>query len=510
MASKNREKKTPAGEKTGAEMIRRFKEKPFVFIGSFVILIIVVIAFVVLPAIAPEYGRGRNVDLTFGYYDKVPISYVPGNYFAQYYEMVVRYRQNTMDSENFAYMGYQIWREAFEAAAIHTAMLQEMKSAGYTAPSKTVDREVAMLPQFQENGRFSQALYRRMDNNSRLSLWKQVQEDIAKDHFRSDVLGLLQSDAEAEFIGLMASVERSFEMVSFSVDAFPNEEYEAYVQEYPDLFKSVHLSMITISSSEREAQSILTSINNSEITFEDAARAHSRDMYADRGGDMGIKMLHELSVDIPEENVRESIIALARGEYSRVMQSSSSWVFFRAEDTVQDADMSDPAVIEKVRSYMRNYQRGRMEDWAIDTANDLILLINETGFEDALYQQGIQSRSFGPLPVNYGNIDLFASLSYQPVEELRYAATDENFWKVAFSTPVNSPSVPLVQGGNVLVLFPTAETIADESSIEGIASTYSAYWLNYINELSLQNYFLNSPKMEDNFLDVYFRYFMGN
>ena len=508
MAFKDKDKKASARDSDDSDMMRRFKQNPLVFIGTFVILIIVIVAFVVVPAIVPKYERGRDVDLTFGYYDKVPISFVPGNYFSQYYDMMVRYLQNSMGGEDLSYMGYQIWNESFRAAAVHTAILQEMKNSGYAAPSQVVDRQVAGLPNFQENGRFSQTLYRQMDSNRRLTLWRQVQDDITKNHFVSDVAGLLKSEAEAEFIGAMAAAERSFEMAVFSVDDYPDGEYEAYAEENADIFRSVHLSVITISSSEREAHRILELIKSGETTFEDAARAHSKDHYAERGGDMGIRMVHELLADIPEEDVRENAIALAMDKYSDVMQTSSGWSFFRAQDDAQFADMSDPAVMDKVRSYMRNYQRGRMEDWAIDRANDFIALIEEEGFEEALARQGLESRSFGPIPINFGSVDLFGSLGSQSVNELRSSDSDENFWRVAFSTPVNTPSQPVVQGSNVLVLFPTDEAEADESAVESIASTYSSYWLDYNTEQSIQQYFMNSPKMEDKFLDVYFKYFM--
>jgi len=224
---------------------------------------------------------------------------------------------------------------------------------------------------------------------------------------------------------------------------------------------------------------------------------------------MGIKMVHELLGDIPEEDVRENAIALAGGEYSDVMQTSAGWSFFRAEAALQYADTSDPVIMEKVRSYMRNDRRGRMEDWAIDQANSFIALIEEEGFEQALTKMGIESRSFGPIPINYGNVDLFTTLASQSVNEIRNSGSNENFWKTAFSTPVNSPSSPVVQGSSVLVLYPTAEAEIEESSIEGIASTYSSYWLYNNTEQSLQSYFLNSPKMEDKFFDVYFRYFMN-
>jgi hypothetical protein len=503
-----KEKKAPSHEKTDSEMLRRFKSNPFVFIGTFVILIIVIVAFVLVPAIVPEYGRGNTTDLTFGTYDKIPISYVPGNFFAQYYDMVARYRQNSIDPNNYQYAGYQIWREAFEAAAVHTAILHEMKKSGYIPPVKIVDRDVAQLAQFQENGRFSAALYNRLDNNARLALWRQVQDGVIKERFRSDITGLLKSSAEGEFIGNMATPERTFDMVSFSVDSYPDSEYLAFAVEKSDLFRTVHLSKITINASEREARQILASIQNGTITFEDAAKTHSQDSYAEKGGDMGIKLAHELVQEIAEEAVRQKLFTLDKGAYSDVLMIGSAWAFFRAEDTVKPADIDDAATLEKVRSYVRNFERGRMEDWAVAQARDFIALVDENGFEDAAYRRSIEKRHFGPIPLNYGGVDLFTTLGSASIPELAGSSSDENFWKTAFTTPVNTPSEPLVQGGNVLVLFPAEEREAEASSIEGITSTYSSYWLSYMAEQSLSTYFMNSDKLEDRFLETYFRYFM--
>jgi hypothetical protein len=505
-----KEKKTAVKEKNPSdlEFVRRFKANPLVFIGTIIILIIVIIAFVLVPAIVPEYGGGGSVDLTFGSYDKVPITYVPGNYFAQYYSMVAQYRQPSSEADDYQFISYQIWREAFEGAALHTAVLRETQKSGYTVPAEIVDREVAQLPQFQENGRFSATLYQRLSSNDRLTLWRQVQDDIAKERFRSDVTGLLKSSGEGTFIGAMASPQRSFEMAAFPVESYPDSELALYAAEHPNLFRTTHLSTISVNSSEREARQILDSIQSGTTTFEDAARTHSQDSYAERGGDMGIKLAHELSQEITEEADREQIIALGKGEYSGVIKRGSGWAFFRVEDAVQPANIADAATLEKVRSYVRGFERGRMEDWAIARAREFIALAGESGFDAALSRQGIEKRSFGPLPINYGDIDLFASLRYFSAPELASASTDENFWKAAFSTPVGKLSEPLVRGDNVLVLLPTEETVAEESSVESIASTYSSYWLSYMTEQSLRTYFLTSEKMDDQFISTYLRYFL--
>ncbi|MDR0473492.1 MAG: peptidylprolyl isomerase [Treponema sp.] len=503
MASKG--KKAPVNEESSwAEFKRKFKANPFISIGTIVVLVIVVVAFVLVPAIVPN--TGRSADLVFGVYDNVPIAYVPGNYFAQTYEMLNQYYRN-MGGDNYnQYMDYQVWYEAYQRAAIRVATLQEMKRAQYLAPEKMVNREVAKL--YQENGRFSPTLYKQRDSNARLAQWRQTQEDIALRHFYTDVLSTIRPAAEAEFIGKMASPRRSFDMTYFRIEDYPDSEIAAYGEEHSSLFRQVHLSMITINTGEREARKILNSIKDETNTFEDAARLQSQDEYAERGGDMGIKLAHELALEIPDEATCEKIVALKKGEYSDVIKHGKGWAFFRAEEDVQAPDFVDEASLGRVRSHIQDFERGRMEDWARAQADDFIALVDEKGFDAVIEQKGLTKRSFGPIPLNYGDVDLFDTLSAVSVSELYGAGSDETFWKNAFSTKVNTPSQPFSNGSYILVLYPTSEVEAEESSIESIQSTYSSSWLDYTNEQSLRTYFFNNGKMEDRFTETFMRYFM--
>jgi hypothetical protein len=125
-------------------------------------------------------------------------------------------------------------------------------------------------------------------------------------------------------------------------------------------------------------------------------------------------------------------------------------------------------------------------------------------------QYSIENREFGPIPIKYGGNELFTTLSSQNVPELSGSSSSEIFWMAAFSTPIGEPSRPVVQGNNVLVLYPTEAGVADESSVENIISMYNNFWLNYVTEQSLHQHFLNSPKMDDKFIEVYFRNQMGS
>jgi hypothetical protein len=497
------------------EWIRRFKANPFIFIGTIIILIIVIVAFVVAPAIVPEAGSS-GVDLTFGYYNKVPIAYVPGNYLANVQENYARYMQGSINESNYQTISQMVWRQAFEETVIHTAILQAMKQAGYMAPEAVVDREVARLPQFQENGRFSAARYRSLSAADRMALWKEVQESIAQNRYLDDIFSLRLPSAEGEFVRSMTARTRSFGMVSFPLDSYPDEELVAYVASEPDLFRTIHLSRITITSSEREARQVLDSVTNGTQTFEEAARTQSQDSYAERGGDMGIQMAYELVSEVPDSAERESVIATALGEYSPLVKVPSGWAFFRADEEARPVDAEDPANIAKIRSYMRNFERGRMEDWLFSQARLLIEAAQEDGFDAAVEAQGLQKRDFGPLPLNYGGVtltdstqgaSLFPALSAESISELIPAESNENFWRVAFFTPLETPSEPLVVGDNVLVLYPREEIMRDEADTEGIITFYST-WVSSGAETSLRSHFMNNDKLEDKFFETYLQFLL--
>ncbi|MDR0759345.1 MAG: peptidylprolyl isomerase [Treponema sp.] len=485
-----------------SEFIRRFKTNPFIFVGTIIILIIVVVAFVLVPAIVPE--AGRTVELNFGAYNKIPINYVPGNYFAQVRENLARYRQNTTNETNSIQVSMEVWRGAFEEAVIRTAVLEEVKLTGYTPSQEQVDKEVA--EQFRVDGVFDAARYRQLDQSTRMSLWRGVRDSLIERRYREDVTGLRIPSKETEFIAAMASPQRSFDLIALPLSSYPDSEIAVYAAGHQDLFRFTHLSRITVSSSEAEARTILTSIQDGTTTFEEAAGIHSQDGYADRGGDMGLKMIYELTSEIPDAEARNTVTPLREGEYSPVVKVPAGWAFFRAEVTPYPADTADSGVISKIRSYLLDQERGRVEDWLIAQAETFIALVNEEGFDAAVEARDLTKQSFGPLPLNYGGVDLFSSLRSAGIQELVSADSNENFWRTAFSTTLETPSIPLVLGNNVVVLYPKEEIPAEESAVETVKSIYSSYWLSYNAEMGLRSYFLRSGKLEDRFFDAFYKF----
>lgn len=510
-------RKQPAQrDEAPSELIRRFKTNPLLFIGTVIILLCVILAFV-----APPFMESVSRELNFGSYNKTPITWIPGNYFDQVQEAAARENRvperpqsddamaeqvwrRTVDS-----ITYQVWRRAFESTVIHLGILDEMAEAGYKVPEALVNKRVAQRPQFQEDGRFSPSRYRQLNKAIRMSLWREDQANIAKERFQQDIFGLQPSSPEEDFIADMASPQRSFDLAAFPFSSYPDTEIIAHIQANPALFQVTHLYRITVSSNEKEAQQILQALRNGTSSFEDAAKNQSQDSYAEKGGDMGLKMVFELATEIPDTQDRETVCKLQAGEYSPVVKVPLGWAFFRANTAPYPVDTNDSASLDRVRSYILEFERGRMENWLIEQANQFIALVNAEGFDAALSARGQERRRVGPLPVNYGNVNLFPSLYRNPVQEAAAGVYSENFWKTAFFTPLNTPSKPIVIGDTVLVLFPFEETAAG-AELAGSIKTRYASWLMDHTQQSVIAYFLANKKLRDTFLETYSRYFLSS
>jgi hypothetical protein len=162
--------------------------------------------------------------------------------------------------------------------------------------------------------------------------------------------------------------------------------------------------------------------------------------------------------------------------------------------------------MDKIRNYMLTYERGRAEDWLIGVAEQFSASVRETDFDSAAADRGMIKKTFGPLPLNYGDITLFPSVSSSGISELNDAANNDRFWQAAYSTPLNTPSAPVVLGSNVVVLYPLEEVEADSDNIALIEMYYS-YWLSTTTEQEFRSFFMNNEKFDDRFWDV-FQYFL--
>lgn len=489
---------------TGAEtMFRRLKSNPPLFVGTVFILVLVIVSFVLVPAI-PELAGGGNsgAGLVFGSYDDIQISYSPGNYFG-------RALDNAEQMENFRVSGnsddygdkaMRVWQTAFYSTLVHVAVLDEMKRAGYAAPEQEIDKELSKLSIFQDNGKFSVTKYRNYNKNLLPALRRSTEEDYTERQFKTAFTALLVPEAEKTFVSAMSSPERNFVMASFPRSSYPDSEVAAYAAANPAHFEMVHFFKITVESGEKEALQILEAVKSGKTNFEDAARNQSKT----QNWDLGLRMAYELYTALPDETQRAAVLALKPGELSGVVKDPAGWAFYRAEAPSYKADLSVQENLNKARSYMTEQAGGYIENWLAARAEEFISRVKASDFEMAAAEAELEVKRFGPVSLNYGNVSLFTSLDTSGVPELQAALRNENFWRIAFTTPLKVPSAPFTLGTDIIVLEAEEEKIKDDTE-KGYISEFFAngYWLQGAAESGLGEAVSGSEKTKDNFFMTY-------
>ena len=123
---------------------------------------------------------------------------------------------------------------------------------------------------------------------------------------------------------------------------------------------------------------------------------------------------------------------------------------------------------------------------------------------EASRQFDVTPAAVGPFPLNYGNSPLFDSFSSSNVA-LTGAASNENFMKTAFSMQVGELSSPMVLNNAVVLLMLTEETTVPAEENAGLFASY----VNQFDQSAVQNAVMTSDKLQNDFLTVFFQYFMN-
>ena len=503
MPLKERKKPEKRNETSTSEMGQRLKTRPFIFIGTIFILVIVVVAFVFVPIMVPaERGIG---DFSFGYYNREPIRMVHGNFF-HHAVLMRQHGQISANPDNMPLM-HHIWHLGFQETVIRLGMLDEVRRAGFVVPDNLVDREIAR--RFQtEDGRFDAAAYRALDSATRMSIWRQAQEDLATWRHLQDVGSLRISSSEREFIGAMASPLRTFNAAIFPLSSYPDSQVAEHALANPAPFRATHLSRIT-ANSESEARDILGRIQRGETTFEEEAAVSMQDVFTLGSGDLGMRFAFEMTSEIWNTQIREEIINLAEGEISDVVSvwlgaGMNVWGFYRANQSVSPADVSDPDQVQRIRNHIMSINRGIVEDWVIAEAVNFAAQVRERDFDIVAAEGNVLRRTFGPIPINFGNSTLFPSIAGAGVPEIQEAGENLTFWTEAFGTPLHTPSNYIVSGDNVIILFPIEETQAEAFETDPIESFYLSRVMEHL-QFAHQVYFLTNERLSNNFDDTFYR-----
>jgi parvulin-like peptidyl-prolyl isomerase len=494
---------------------KRGVKNPFIYAGTIVILVITIVAFIFIPSMGGVSSSGSK--LSFGTWDGKPISYESGSYFANQVAQINDYlRQQGMSEENFQLYAYQVWNLAFQSAAVRTAILDTVKSSGFKVTEAGIDETIAADANFQENGVFSIEKYNALPKSEQLSLRKTTEEDLYIRRYYEDMYSSAPSTAEIAFVASMIKPQRTISYASLALNEYPKENIVAWGKENADLFKSLKVSRVTLTSSESDAKKVLQQVTENKLSFEDAAKSHSQDSYADKGGDAGSVFYYSFEGGFLNASDAKEVAALAKGEISKVYKvADKAWAFFRIDEALSDPDFGSETTLGEIEAYLFEKERGTLESWAIAKANNLLGSAATDGFAKSVKKAGLQVGEAGPFILNLGNPTFYAYNQQIPLLQtpfssqdfvIQSAEKDEGFMNELFTRKKGELSRPLVVGDSVVVFQVTND--ADGSDDE---SSMVQYMYPYFYQGSLDGNaraaFLKSPKFKDDFTATFFKVF---
>ncbi len=484
----------------------RSPRNTLLYIGSVVILILVVVTFVGVPAVGGIAQPSGSI--VFGRYGGEDIAYRPGNFFARQYEMIA---QSLRDSAGDLELELQLrlaWRQAFNRTVMRTALLQQADRSNVRVSEARVDELIAQDPRFQTNGRFDRTAFSSISNQERFSLRNFHQESEAFNLFVDDVLyGSVSPEGEGRFVASMAGPERSFDIVRFPFDAFPQDQVQAYARENSELFTELNLSVVTLASRE-EAERIRAQAQEPGNPFAELARTYSRDLYGDQGGEIGRIWGYEVQQELLNPDDLERLTTLPAGSLSELVETTSGWSFFLAEDDPQPFDASREETIREARSYMQSFEQGRIQDFVRREAETFRDATDVENITAAAETAGYSVHETPYFPINYGNQQLFTRVNIPDIPDIQDATFRESFFVTAFSLEENQISQPVMLQRSAILLVLRDEREVDAESTEFLRSYYDSIRAQFQSD-EIEFAYIDEDRLEDNFLPAFNRYVLG-
>jgi parvulin-like peptidyl-prolyl isomerase len=483
------------------------------WIGSVVILGLAAVSFVFVPGAGRASARSGKAK-PFGYYNKKPIEFAANSFFTQ---RVRALEEQTRGQKNADDALYEIFDRAFKDTVLNEAFSYAVEKSGYIAPEGAIDR--AMIPYFSDqSGAYSPRLFNGTSNARKIEIRKEVTRQLVYRRYYEDLFGANDetisgtalygrkiSSRESAFLGRLGEKERSFELASFSVLSYPDDETTAFARNNEDKFTKYDLSVITVNG-EDEAKTLARQIAGNEVLFDDAVKDMSLKFYSGDDGKLASPYRYAIKNIVPDDGNFDAVISLEPGAVSGAMQTSNGWSIFRCDAPPAIPDFTDGEVRGVVFNYIRTYERNVIEEYFINAANDFATTASQRGFASACAQFGVERVEVQSFPLNYGSSELFPIVPSIP--QLNGAGRSAQFLRTAFSLKEGEISSPVVLGDNILVLRLLSEEIKEEN--ENTAQFMVPYYSGIFDQNALQNAVFADPLLKNNFVDVFLSTVMGN
>jgi len=477
-------------------------------IFSAVILIVIVVTFIGAPVVSKVNEQSA---ISFGSYDGIPVDFVQGNVFSQQVEQLNRfYEQFNQGSKNVEFQRQLVWRQAFEQTTLQIGLEHEAERAGIVVTDDQIKKALVNYSAYQKDGKFDATVYNQTAKTDQVKYYKETQTNLMVQAYAGDrTQGPMLSTATKDFIAHLAFPQRKFSFVTFTDADYPQNLVAEYAAKNKGLFRTIDLSRITVTSSEGEAQKVRDEAVKGEKTFSDLAKTFSKDSLAAAGGALSVRHYYELKSEITKTEDLDKVFSLTKGGISAVIKGDKNWTIYKVNAVATDADLASADTLAVVRSYISRNDRGLLED-NLEAQAKTFAESAKADFAAAAKKLGKSVGLSGWVALNFGNHDLFPSITEASKDQtFQGLASNEDFFKKAFKTPVGQIAAPILASPAVLVV--KVDAVKDSPTADDKPVTASAVESTVTSERSkeVQQTILTSPKFKDQFQAEFDRLFQA-
>lgn len=487
----------------------------FTTIGSIIILIISFIAFVLPSSLGEATMPEKEV---WGKYKDREVRYEKNSeFFAKLQEAHSNFqKKNQRNPESNEY--YDIYNTAFQNTIVQFAYEEAVKKAGYVVPEESVNASLRKIFE-DENGNFDMAAYRQADQEAIREYKAQLLKSGLETRYKADLFGsqseflggsqlygLKESDAELDFISALDSEKRAFNLVAFNKSEYPADEIMKFANSNPNKFVRFDMKVVTFTE-KSDADKAASAIEKGTKTFEDIAAENTAVKYRDSEGKLSYPFYYQYSLEAQFNNKADiSIVAgLAKDAVSPVIELESGYAIFKKTGDSVNPDFNDTNMFRDVTTYVNTYEGTMVDEYFVKSAENFVAEAKSSDFDAACKKLALTKVEVPAFALNYGG-STFASSVNSSLPGLKFADTNEDFLKTAFTLKEGEYSKPLVMTddastGYVIVLQYVS---AESDTVEADMKPFIAYQISSYDQVVAKNSIMKSKFVVDNFFSTFY------
>ena len=483
--------------------------KPRVTLGwilGMAVLLLIAASFVLGPTIGALVGKRTQNSVVFGTYGKEKIRYELNNYF--YDRVQEAYANPPRELQgNPELMHYWMWRSAYDATVVDTAINQLAKQAKIEINNDVLNRAIINSGVYHKDGKFDEATYNKATTERKRAVESSIRHSLLHETVMGDISSVLAAEGETEYVGAMASSVRDFSYLYLSPALYPNSAAVAYALEHKSLFETIDISIISLASLE-DAEELYTSLKSGLYSFEEAAREQSLDSYASGQGYIGEVPYFAITPNFRYEEEGSALLSGESGSILGPFETNGGWAIYQINAAAEEADLASDATLNLVKNYIASYESELMSSYLSNLVEEVNAYAQAHGLVAAAQEFDLEVATVLPTSYNVSNAtSLLYSFSYTDPMGVLASTLTTDVTNQLFTADEHTLLDPIYLDGAYL-LVEVGEDSTDDVIGNLATMMYSNNSANQIHQDSEQ-LFYSSDLHASTFDETYGRVFRG-